>query len=266
MNYNFTISQPILVTGQLFRYRYRDLPSGTFTAYATTSTQVIALTGLTPNTQYEMEIEFFNGGDFCAVTTVIFDAANNVACPTFSGVIMSNGIGFYLRVSWSGVVGYPIGGYQIFWQQGAANGSISYPTALPVAGYVDIPLPSSADTDLNVYSNNGFELKICTETPVTYSEPCTPMVVSDVSINQDVNGSLVWIITIFFTQSTPATLTTGITYVQTDGSAAASFSAFLSPTATSYSFSVSVVSYTGVRPDFNGTITDRCGNSHAWSI
>lgn len=264
MDLNITISTPLLITGQNFRFRYREYPSGSFGAYDTTTTQVIALTGLTDNTEYELEVQFYDGTEYCPVTTSVFQTKEDVNCPTFSGEIFQDIFGYYVRVSWSGVVGYPIGGYAISWYQGVSSGTLSYPTALPSAGYVDIPLPTGDAVTILVTSNNG-ATKVCFEEEIPNNTSCTGINLAGATISN--NGtSNSWTITLIFTQSSPATLSSVITYIQSDGNAAGSSIFVIPPTATSFSFPVTVSSFTGIQPNFVGSMTDACGNLLAWTI
>lgn len=268
MDYNIVIGSPILVTGQEFRTRIRAYPAGSFGSVITFTGNTLTYTGLSSG-QYEVEVIFYDGAEECPADYIIFTATEDTACPTFSAVMMNAGTSTsitWVRVSWSGVVGYPACGYRFLWSQGASSGTISFPTALPAAGFTDIIVPSgTTPVNLIVSSDNCYEEKACFDTTVTNSSGCTGLVISDHSISVGQNNYY-WVLTLYFTQSTPATISSTITYLQTNGTANGVFTATIAPTATSYSFTVFVPSYTGARPTFKGTLIDKCGNSIPFTI
>lgn len=263
MTYNITIATPTLIAGQEFRVRIRDYPSGSFGATTVFTTNTLTFTGLTTG-QYEVEVIFYNGSVSCEADYIVFATDTDTVCPTFSSTILSNGVSFWLRVTWSGIVGYPSCGYIVYWAQGAASGTLAYPTALPTVGFIDIPLPNSTPVSIFITSDNCSREKKCYDTVKTYTTPCIDLAIGESTVNLSNPANGIWTITLYITQSIPATLSSLITYVQTNGGSAGSVTVSLSPTATTTSFTVLVISFTGLRPTFKGTMVDRCGNAISW--
>lgn len=265
-DYTVNIATPIITTGKYFRVRYRELPNGVFSLYTNYSSNSFTLTGLTGGTQYEVEISYYNGTELCDPVLINFTARDIEPCWNFSAEILTNGQIFWIRVSWVGTT-LPPCGYKFIWTQGTATGTTVYTGGgVPL----DLIIPVGAGARLTIIADDCTSERICFDEDIPYDTPCMPIVITDATIEQSQNGY--WKISIFYNQSTPRTTPSTFTWVQTNaptGTTPATGTMTV-PISTSptviFTFKVFVTAYQGVKPTFDGTMTDICGKVHVWDV
>lgn len=270
MNYTFNIQSPIIVTGQYFRVRYRKLPAGSFGSYADYSFNTFTITGLTAG-EYEIEFVFFNGTVECPPERGFFTVESTPSCFSFtSSVKKTTGGTYFVELSWTGST-FPNCGYKVFWQQGAASGTVNLSSG---TSPLNITVPTSANVSLVVDADdcNGNKRNCYTGTAVFAGSPCSPMSINDYSVSQI--NDITFTITLFLTNSNPFTISSLLTYMQTGavagttpatGSSTVAITPIASPTV-SFTVTVQAGSYVGIRPTFVVNLTDKCGNVVTFNV
>lgn len=274
MNITITLSNPTLVGGEKFKTRHRLYPSGTFSAYTDRTNAPFTITGLTAG-QYELEVIFVTElGDECDAIYEYFNVYNIGDCPTFTLSLECNNFVPYLNMDYTFPSPYtmPGCGYRVTVVQATGTIVKDYPTGLSITGNEKIILSSvSGGVTVKIEANN---CGIFTECEYLSLAPldcdCTPLVVS--SAYMQYNPSIMkWKVTINYTNSTPATSFTRISYNQVNtvfsGSLDSGVINTLSPLPTS-----SIAFYVNANingafeaPTYHGVIIDQCGNSIPWA-
>lgn len=209
-NQTITIPSPVLTGSEKFKVRYRQLPSGVFSAYQDRTNAPFTLTGLSEG-NYEVEIIFVTAsGIECEPTYEYFDIYADYTCLDFYSQMIeqpANSGLFYIKVNFQIGTAPPCG-----WQitlaplDGSPIRTLTYPT-LPSSGELRISSPNK-DTRLTATALlcNGRE-KECYSvivSKVVIPTPCVPLVI--VSTEMVFNpGGAPWSLHIVFTQSTPPT-------------------------------------------------------------
>lgn len=167
------IDAPIIVAPSYFKYRYRKLPSGAFTAYATEASNDIELTGLDDG-DYLIEIIYVSGGVVeCSATfrqfTVVADAPT-YDCLSWSVTNEGPALVFTPSIP-SPATPYPCGYNFYFRKVGASQWQNVYYPTMPT-GPVRIPLTTPGSYEWQVRGNLCDTTFICDEG--TAAEPTPP--------------------------------------------------------------------------------------------
>lgn len=275
-DFSFTIPQPQLLAGQSFKVRYRLLPNGVFGSTTVFTSNSITYPAL-PEGQYQFEIIWFNGVEDCPETLINFDVFEdpNPACLDFSAEVVQNGSIYEL------VVTYPVPspfqlpdcGYNFRIQQGGNLQNING-VVLTGSGEVRFTVPTNDGLYLRITANHCDSSQICFDEDVTGVEPtCIPLVITDVQIEPHISNPDWRYIRIFFTNSTPRTITTNIWYTQTDSlpsGVTPDTGTIIYPGLPAGSSDIAFVAQPKrgqwqMNPSYRGTLTDICGNTHSWS-
>ena len=216
---NITIPSPQLTTGQYFKVRYRQLPSGTWSGYSNQSNAPFTITGLSVG-DYQLEFKLVNAdASECAAVYRVYTITPDYECISFS----SNTVGVnnitYFELTYTLPPGHtaPPCGWELEYSDGTTTKTSTY-ASLPPSGTLRMPVPNVAGV-VRVFALlcNG-KKKECHAgdvTPVVYPPPCIPM--SNVSINileQLNNGVCEYFLEIKFTQSSPTTTSAWLKYDQ----------------------------------------------------
>lgn len=213
------IPAPVLAFGEKFKVRYRNLPSGSFTAYTDYTTNTFTLFGLSTGS-YELEAIFVPSDDVeCEAVYHYFDVYADYECLDFSSMMIENpansGI-YFIQVNFQIGTAPPCG-----WEitltplAGGATRTLTYPT-LPSTGVIRIAAPN-VDTYLTATALlcNGREKECYTVivSKITPIEPCVPIVI--VSSSLDYLAGNRYGIDIIFTQSNPPMKGANVVWQQT---------------------------------------------------
>lgn len=276
-DFSFTIPQPQLLAGQSFKVRYRLLPNGVFGSTTTFTSNTISYAAL-PEGQYQFEIIWYNGVEDCPAVLYVFNVEDppTPACLDFTAEIVQNGLIYEL------VVTYPVPspfqlpdcGYDFRIVQGVNIQNING-VVLNGSGEVRFTIVSNEGLYLRITANHcGDNMEVCFDDDVTGIDPeCSPIVITDVQIVPHPSNPDYRQIRIFYNQSTPRTLNTTIWYMQTDSlapgvvpdSGTIFTSISLSPTSNITFVVIPKKGQWVTDPSYRGTMTDYCGNTHAWS-
>jgi len=217
MDVTIQINIPPLQVGETFKVRYREYPSGVFSATQLETNAPFTLTGLTAG-EYELEVILDKGDIDCPAVLKRFTVVDPFTCLTFTGETqtLSNGL-HQVQLTYGAVVSNPPCGWYIVISGNNNNKTITYPT-LP-ASPLNIPINNGAVT-VQVYADlcNG-NLETCYEADLAAPPvSCTPMVVNNVEITWDNNPNNVLAFTVHFdiTQSTPYTSQALVNVTQTN--------------------------------------------------
>lgn len=291
-----TIPQPIITPPEKFKFRYRLLPGGVFTAYSDQDNDPFVLSGLAVG-QYEYEALFVNADAIeCGTVVGNFEVVAEAECLDFEvEQVVISGI-TYLQISYtipSPFVNFTCG-YNFYYRptgSGQPFQNLSKPN-LPASPLL-IQVDPNTDYDVEIRGNSCAFTTLCfsDEIPAP-DEPCTPRsLVSAALIDQGAlpNGDRKIHINLTFTESTPATggyvlwnlvwNQTGINAGTPPASGSQSYPAgqfpfFVAATPsgvglnivvrhknTSFAYVTSPAGWITIQ----GNITDRCGVSHYWT-
>lgn len=278
-----TIPLPVIVPPAKFKFRYRLLPGGSFSAYQDEDNNPFTLTGLSIG-QYEYEALYVNpAGLECDTTTGFFQVVEEDPCTVFAVFILYNDQSRpYIHIEYSMPLTPSPCGYLLTWTNNNTQqtGTISVPTLDP-AEFMDFIFPNNfAVTNtftilIQAVLCNGwlidcFEDEIFPDVP-----PCTGVVINSATLTQTGAGLSQMQITLNITNSTPQTLVTVISYQQTNiissgsldnGSLNAALSLGAGATG-NISFLVQPnLTYAGVNILYSGSLTDTCNTSHTWNV
>lgn len=283
---NIQIPQPIITPPEKFKFRYRILPGGVFSAYQDEDNDAFTLTGLSEG-EYEYEALFVTEeGIECTAVSGNFTVVAEPECLEFTVQQIIDGGVYYLEISYtfpSPFVNFPCG-YNIYYRPVGTTlyQNLGKPN-LPASPLL-IQIDPATDYDVIIRGNSCNNTTICFEDTIPAAEPpaCIPITVTSVDITPTAtqsNGDYKVLITINYTQSTPGTTLHNIAYSQTgmlagNSPATGTLSVTVPSTNTSISFGV-FARYRDssnnpvIAPpndiSFQGTITDTCGQSHYWS-
>ncbi len=266
-NINITIPNPILLSGQYFKTRYRTLPSGSWSSYVNRSNAMFTLTGLATG-NYQLEVILVKAdATQCAAVYQTFSVVPDPPCVTFVPVLVKQGSLFYLEITWTLPPGYtaPACGWELVFTQ--TDGTItkqSYST-LPSGGKISLAVKNLAGVlslNPNLCSGN---IKDCPKYDVlAIATPCTPITVTGGSMSR---VGTQYYITVNFTQASPPASSLFIKYFQFGPIMAgytadpgATITPSVSSTATSVTFPVKVETHvTDEHYHYSLMVQDYCG-------
>lgn len=264
------INTPVLVGGESFKVRYRQLPAGAWSSYSTRSNAPFTLTGLSVG-DYELEVIVVKGATECPAIIRPFKVVQPFSCITFDAEIVAAGSQFNLEITYTLPGGFtnPPCGWTIQAIGNTTNKSINY-TTLP-ASPIKIPVANEGLL-VRVIANlcNG-KTQTCYEGDVLQiPAPCIPIVVSSVTFvptGKIVNGKKEFEVTFNFTQSTPPTtnFVIGLNQTNSQNNPSQNYNPYtVSPTTTV----IKIMFYADIPPLSDNTkyyfqwfIRDRCGNA-----
>lgn len=219
------INDPQLVGSQQFKVRYRELPSGIFSAYQIETNAPFTVTGLNAGSQYLFEIiVVLEGGEECP-PTFWTGTAREFLCPTFTINQIGDGVTapYQIEISYTLPVGYVAPcKYHVRVRQTNSTGGWQNATfnTLPASPFkVNLPSLPLQDYDVEIYSDQcDGTFKYCFDDTVPAPEPtpCVPLVVNSTSIllQSIQNGFPKVALEIFSTNSTPIRTNTTVYFVQ----------------------------------------------------
>jgi hypothetical protein len=270
-----TIPLPVLIAGQHFKTRYRELPSGSWSGYTNRTNAPFTITGLTAG-NYQLEVILVKADETeCPAVYKTFIVTDDYDCIDFTAEIVQNGSLYNLVISYTLPGGFadPGCGWDIIILQSGNTTTIPYAT-LSVSGTITIPV-SNTVLNLKIRANqcNG-NYKYCFDGEVPAAEPdCTPMSAISGTILYTAGATFPWSIKLDFTNSTPPTTFANIHYSQTgfimpgnipdSGNLIFPFMSW-GAGPTSVTFKVLPAPYEG-ELSYAGTILDVCGVVHQWS-
>lgn len=268
-----TINTPILTGSDYFKTRYR-LVGGAYSANVNRTNAPFTLSGLIAG-QYELEVIVVKDGIECTATVHPFEIIGDYSCVTFTPVIVQNGELYNLQISYGAHVTPPCGWHiEII---GTQNNKIVNYASLPASPLL-IPVVNEG-FQLRVIADlcNG-KSKTCLNTDVPPIIPtCTPMVITSTTIilDQSYTNYMGFIITFFYTQSTPPTqavtlIVNQLNVLNNGVPGGISFPNFSLPIpAGNGSIGVPILANADVFAsiyDFEWLIVDSCGASHTGTL
>lgn len=270
---DITINTPILTGGDTFLVRYRELPSGIFSAPQTETNATFTLTGLTAG-DYELEVIVVKDDVECPAIFEYFTVLEPYACETFGASILQTSAGLYeVNITYPVPASDPPCGYLIQIIGNVNNKSIPYAT-LP-ASPLKIPIQYEAVLVRVLANMCNSQYLTCYEADLTPPAPiCTPLTGVTASI-EFVPGAVYpyrFRVTFAFTQSNPPTIWMVVLVQQTNVLSGLpgkvsydSFFPFGPLTPTQVGLSVMVDANPNVylsNYDFDWLLVDVCGKSH----
>lgn len=211
-----TIPAPILTTGQYFKVRYRQLPSGTWSAQSNHTNAAFSLTGLSVG-EYEFEFILVKADDtHCPPVYRTYTLVGEFECISFASTMVKvNGL-YYLDITYALPPGYtdPPCGWEIkYYPYNGPALTLPY-AALPTSGQIRV-LVQNTSGSLYITANlcNG-KTKQCHVNDITSipDAPCEPMTVNPTALLTQTGGQ--WYLTVYFTQSAPVTTQVFIAFNQ----------------------------------------------------
>lgn len=213
-----TIPKPVLSGSAYFKVRYRQLPSGGWSAYSNRSNLAFTITGLAEG-EYEFEfIVVQDDGTECSSTYRTYTIVDEYECIDFSAVLVQIGALFYLDISYTLPPGHtdPACGWEIEYRPFNNPVQKVHYNTLPASGKFSI-LTSRDGGVLYIRANqcNG-KVKDCYSADVTgVSEaPCEPLNINPVATVHRSGG--MWYITINFAQSFPPSSSVYLAFKQSN--------------------------------------------------
>jgi hypothetical protein len=211
-----TIQSPQAGNGATFKYRYRELPSGSYGGYTSVGTNTFTIIGLTEGASYEVEITFvLADGTVCTPVTKTISVPTTEDCVTAEATIEPNGDNYLLSIEYfyasSPAVPNPCGYIVQYNLVGSTQPPIQYSyNTLPPP---PLQYPVTAGTyEVKIFKQdcNGRAI-LCDELEVdTPTEECTGSVYDIALIYQ----SGAFYLKITASQSTPLTSSYGVYYQQ----------------------------------------------------
>lgn len=266
---SIVIPAPVLISGQYFKVEYRLKGSPVWILVGNRSNAAFTLS-VPSEGVYELRTTFFNGTVFCDAVVQEFPVIPEYECTDFVVTLEEdNGI-YFVRITYSipSPFVYPPCGWRITIMQGTSIQSIPYPAGLPLSGIIEIVVPANAATSVEIDMNLCGAIKSCyAESLAPISVPCTGFT----AVVGTMLNSSGWNLVINFNQSIPMTALTTWTYKQVGyvapGAGALDQGSWSIPLVSSgtQQITTKVFPNPNVEPHFvqyEGTITDRCGNSH----
>lgn len=224
---NITIPTPLIVPPAKFKTRYRELPSGIFSANVDRNNTTFTLTGLSSG-NYELEVIYVNeDGQECDITLWPFEVKEDFTCISFSGEIVSGSpVPYKLRITYpTPVTSNPPCGWEVAYLQPPFTNYVVIPySTLPTSGVIEFPIASNNGLLLRIRALmcNG-EYKECafTDVPPIVPPPCVPAGVPTYTIREVFNtglGKCEYFVDVSFTQSNPVSNTVQFSYLQSSSS------------------------------------------------
>lgn len=276
-NATITIPQPVLVSGQYFKTRYRQMPSGSWSGYTNRTNAAFTITGIAA-TQYELEAVLVKAdGTNCPAIYKTFTLIGDYDCGgvTFSAQMIKVGTIYNLEVSYAKNAGYtaPACGWQIVYIQNSTTYNYTL-TSLPLpSGSIKIPLLNNNGVLVRVFSDMcSSKTKMCYEQDVTKPmETCTNMTLVSAVMTRNPSTNLFYI-TLTINQSSPPTTVPMVYYKQTNPVLSGApdeklFTPTISATATTVIFQV--IPNTFVNAEvfyYTGYIKDNCTGFFTYTV
>jgi hypothetical protein len=207
-NITIQINTPTLVAGSHFKVRYRMLPAGMWSSYATQTNAAFVLTGLSAG-NYELEVILVRDGVECPAIIKPFTVTAPFTCLIFATAIVQAGSQHNLEIDYTLPGGYvqPPCGWQVQVIGNTTNKTINY-TTLP-ASPIKIPVANEGLLVRVIANLCDGKTQVCYEGDVlSIPEPCVPITVSSVTVSfvaVQPNGTNRFKLTFNFTQSMPPT-------------------------------------------------------------
>lgn len=268
-----TIPAPILTTGQIFKVRYRQLPSGTWSAYSTRSNLPFTITGLTEG-EYQLEFILVNAdATECGAVYRNYTIVEEFQCISFSSQLVENDGLYHIELTYTLPGGYtdPACGWEVDWlPAGSASSSIIPYAALPVSGTIKIPTQNIGGVLRVRALQCGGNDKECHVNDITQIAipPCQPIINSNMSIVEEIqpDGTCAYFLVITFTQSVPATTAPILSYGQYGNASLPPDHYYgtlnISPTTTKIKHKLRPGLGEGQQTmEYHVSLTDACGNS-----
>lgn len=202
-NITLTIPLPVLASGQYFKTRYHQKPSGTWTSYVNRTNAPFTLTGLAIG-DYEMEMIFVSeDGVECAPMYTNFSVVADYNCITFTAAIAQAGKFYNLNIGYTLPPGFtnPACGWDVIITDNIGTKTTHY-AALP-AGGISLSVPNVAMVvrmQANMCNN---KTKYCYQGDISpvIAPTCINAVITSSSI---IHNALGYFIKLVVTNSTPA--------------------------------------------------------------
>lgn len=196
------------------------LPSGSWGTYTSRTNAPFTITGLSAG-DYEFEFVLVNADEtVCPAVYRTYTVISDYDCISFASEMKQvNGL-YHIEITYTLPGGYtdPPCGWEFEYTPSAASPLKFTMSALPVSGIIKIPCQNvSTSLYIRALMCNG-RTKNCHANDVTNfpDPPCVPF--SSVSMNiieqQGANGKCEYYLDVSFTQSSPATTTVNLQYVQ----------------------------------------------------
>lgn len=218
---SITIPSPQLTTGQYFKVRYRQLPSGSWSAYSNRSNAAFTISGLTEG-DVEIEFKLVNAdGSECAAVYRTYKVYGDYDCIGFDHELVPENKLVYLELTYTLPLGHtaPPCGWELEYTD--PNGTVVIPySTLPPSGKIRLKVPNvTGIIKMKALLCNG-KSKVCyvdDVTPVYVPPPCIPMYNPSMTLVEERNnGKCEYFLVIKFTQSIPASTNPKLVYQQSD--------------------------------------------------
>lgn len=282
MDITLTIPYPVIVAPAKFKFRYKLLPGGSYSAYQDEDNDPFTLTGLAEG-KYQYEAIYVTPeGIECDPVIGFFQVVEPDPCNDFLVEILYNDQSrAYMHVTYTPPGNSPCG-YLLTWLNNNTldTGTITILTLDP-SGFMDFffqnqfAVTDTFDITIQAILCNGLFTDCYHETVTPELPPCTGIVINSASAQFQPGTPLQLLITLNITQSTPITLVTNINYQQTNIITNGTLDNGMIPTALSLgagatgniSFTVFPnPNYTGIDILYSGSLTDQCNTTHVWSV
>lgn len=270
---NITIPAPTLTTGQTFKVRYKQLPSGIWSAYSTRSNLPFTISGLNEG-NYQFEFILVNAdATECTAVYRNYTVVAEFSCISFnSELIEDNGL-YYIELTYMLPGGFtdPACGWEIEWSPVGYSTSSKIPYAhLPTSGIIKIPTQNmNGVLRVRALQCDGKEKECHVNDIIAITPPpCQPITNKNMQIveEQQPDGTCLYYLEITFTQSIPATTTPILSYSQFGNASIAPDHYYkklsISPTATKIKHKLRPSLAEGQESmEYHVSLTDACANS-----
>lgn len=214
-----TIPAPTLTTGQYFKERHRQLPSGAWGSYTNRTNAAFTITGLTPG-DYEFEFILVNADEtHCPPVYRTYTLIGDYECITFASEMKKVGSLYHIEITYTLPPGHtdPACGWEVEYIQNGMSSKFTY-TNLPASGIIKIPCQNIGTVlYIRALLCNG-RSKDChvNDVQAFNDPPCQPFsnVVITIDEVQVYSDYCEYYLNITFTQSVPATTNVQLNYVQ----------------------------------------------------
>lgn len=215
-----TIPAPTLTAGQYFKERHRQLPSGAWGGYTNRTNAPFTITGLSAG-DYEFEFILVNADETqCPPVYRTYTLITDYECISFASEMKKvNGL-YHIEITYTLPMGHtdPPCGWEFVYLPNGGTAQKFTMAALPATGIVKIPcLNLATSLYIRALMCNG-HTKDCHVNDVTNfpDPPCVPFSGVSMSITEQLgpNGKCEYYLNINFTQSSPATTSVNLQYVQ----------------------------------------------------
>lgn len=270
------IDTPVLIVGEKFKVRYRESPSGAWSAYQDETNAAFTISGLSDG-YYDLEVILVKAdGSECPATYKTFEVVTEFPCWDFDAEMIEDNGFYFIQVTYSPTSPwvYPDCGFEIK----IGNTTIPYLT-LPASPFL-LPV-SNVATTLTITANSCNNNKVvCFEDDITpVDEPCIPIVLTGttaIHAGTYPSGAPNIVITHTYNQSTPCTKTLDVicNQINTFSGVPAQVTQTFPTTCGIVSVAYGLVPNTNVqwvageqkKYEFQGVLIDDCGVSHPFSV